>query len=313
MTTRLVFFGSGSFGLPSLDALRRTNLVEIVAVISQPDRLQGRAMKSEPTATSAWAVANQLPLFRPERIKNNLSLATEIRNLKPDMALVADFGMILPAEWLKIFPRGNINLHASLLPKYRGAAPIQTAILNGEPQSGVSFMLMDEGIDTGGVLASFPIPIGDSMTAPHLYADLAAAAARHAADILSAWLLNQISPQLQDSSQATLTKRIVRDDGHVRWDKAEIVCRQIRAYDPWPGAWTTWKGNALKILQATYQTASPMISLGTVSWMKPPQIWGIACADGWLIPQQIHFSGRKPQAAATVPGSYPDWIGAQLV
>lgn len=313
MITRVVYFGSGNFGLATLDTLRRRQIIEVVAVVSQPDRLQGRKMTPAPTPTSMWANTNDLPLFRPVSLKNNEALAQQILNLKAELALVADFGMILPANWLKMFPRGGVNLHASILPKYRGASPIQSAIINGDRHSGISFMLMDAGIDTGSVLATFPIPLSPVVTAPELYDALASLAAEHAPDVIQSWLHGQLKEHPQPIDGVTLTKKICREDGHAQWDKAETICRQIRAYNPWPGVWTTWKGSPLKILQADFLTTNTSAVTGTVAWIKPELTWGIACRDGWLRPQQIQFSGRRPQAATEIPGSYPDWIGAQLI
>lgn len=308
---RIVLFGSSAFGLPSFMALARWPTVEIAAVVSQPDRPVGRGGRSQPTPISAWAKGESLPLLVSATLKD-LSAVERLGRLGADMFLVAAYGLILPADVLRLPRRFAVNIHASLLPRHRGASPVAAAILAGDAQTGVSLMVMDEGIDTGPVIATHAAAIRPDDTTPELERRLAELAGQTIVNDLTDFLAGRRTPQPQPATGATYARRLKKDDGRAAWDSGQRLERMIRAYAPWPGVWTTWRDRTIKILQASFQPESVAASPGTVVVVTSPPGWAIACADGLLRPQRIQFAGRRPQAAASVPGSYPGFVGSRL-
>jgi methionyl-tRNA formyltransferase len=244
---RIVFFGTPLFAVASLQALLQ-NRFSVAGVVTQPDKPRGRSrseLLSPPVKVAAQSEG--LPVLQPVRPVGDVFTAS-LRRLEPDLGVVVAYGHILRPEVLSIPTRGMINVHASLLPRYRGAAPIQHAILNGETETGISIMQMEEGLDSGPIFHHLTTPIGEDETAGMLagrLADLGAAALVEALSLLSAGLAR---PQTQDHSRATYAPKLDRDLARLDWGKdAETLARQIRAFDPAPGAWTMLHGSPLKL------------------------------------------------------------------
>jgi methionyl-tRNA formyltransferase len=247
---RIVFFGTPDFAVASLRALLNGRFT-VAGVVTQPDKPQGRS-RSELVAppVKRFAEAQDLPVLQPNRPVGDV-FATSLGRLEADLGVVVAYGHILRPEILGIPPRGMINVHASLLPRYRGAAPIQHAILKGETETGISIIQMEAGLDSGPVLHHVSTPIGPEESAGDLtlrLAELGAAALVEALSLLSGGLAR---PQPQDHARATLAPKIDRSMARLVWERdAAVLARQVRAFDPSPGAWTTLKGETLKLFNA---------------------------------------------------------------
>jgi methionyl-tRNA formyltransferase len=247
---RIVFFGTPDFAVASLRALLNGRFT-VAGVVTQPDKPQGRS-RSELVAppVKRFAEAQDLPVLQPNRPVGDV-FATSLGRLEADLGVVVAYGHILRPEILGIPPRGMINVHASLLPRYRGAAPIQHAILKGETETGISIIQMEAGLDSGPVLHHVSTPIGPDESAGDLtlrLAELGAAALVEALSLLSGGLAR---PQPQDHARATLAPKIDRSMARLVWERdAAVLARQVRAFDPSPGAWTTLKGETLKLFNA---------------------------------------------------------------
>lgn len=309
MKTRIILFGSGTFGLPSFETLRSAKSNDIVAVVSQPARPVGRHRDMVDTPIAQWAQTHQLPLLTPATLRKNDDFFDRLKQLQPDSIVVADYGLIIPQRFLDLSPSGSVNIHASLLPKYRGAAPVVHAILNAEAQTGVTLMVMDAGLDTGPILVQHKMHIQPDMTAVEAEKQLSELAAAHIQTDLAAFLQHQLLPIPQSNADATLAPKISREDGLATWTSATQEYRKILAYTPWPGLWTTWKHWRIKILKATVLPGAGG-QPGRVA--VEGRSWKIACADGWLAPQEVQFSGGQPRSAEGIPHDYPGFLEARL-
>lgn len=305
---RVVVAGTSSFGLPSFTALLNAADVELVGVISQPARPLGRHQTITLSPVAQWAADHRRQLLAPNNWKQPPDLQ-QLRDWQPDLLVVASYGIIVPDSVLRIPRLGCLNIHASILPAYRGASPIAAAILNGDTATGVTFMMMDEGLDTGSIVANYSCPIQPDDTTPSLTERLAAIAAEHINDVVTGLAAGTLTPQPQPDG-ATYAKKITRADGRATWTSARLLERKTRAYAPWPGLWTTWRGQTIKLLTGRVVSGRPKEPSGTV--IRVGDDWGIACDDGIFQPDTIQFEGKKPQSAKTVLGSYPGFLGAVL-
>lgn len=243
---RIIYAGTTEFGIPTLEKLK--DKYELILIITQPDKPVGRKQILSPTPIKLWAEKNNIEIEQPEKISDN---RYQITDINPDLLLVAAYGQIIPKEILDIPKFGSINIHGSLLPKYRGATPIQTTILNGDNESGITLIKMDEKMDHGPIIAKLRILIDDNETYPSLYKKLSDLAADLVATTLPAWFSGSIKPAEQVHSMATYTKLLKRDDGKIDWTKnSKEIDRQIRALNPEPGTWTLLDGKTVKILSA---------------------------------------------------------------
>jgi methionyl-tRNA formyltransferase len=247
---RIVFFGTPAFAVASLQALIQGRFT-VAGVVTQPDKPQGRS-RSElvPPPVKVAAQSQGIPVLQPIRPAGDV-FTTSLRRLEPDLGIVVAYGHILRPEVLSIPPRGMINVHASLLPRYRGAAPVQHAILKGETETGISIMQMDEGLDSGPVLHRVATPIGPDETSGSLSNRLAEIGATALVEALSLMAGGLARPQPQDHSRATYAPKIDREMARVAWERdATTLARQVRAFDPAPGAWTMANGCMLKLFGA---------------------------------------------------------------
>jgi methionyl-tRNA formyltransferase len=247
---RLVFCGTPSFAVPTLEALLAAGH-RIALVVSQPDRPAGRDRQLTAPPVKQAALAAGLAVTQPDKIRNNAELRSQLEAIAPDAIVVVAYGRIIP-PWMLALPRlGCINLHASLLPKYRGAAPIQWAIMRGESVTGVTSMKIDEGLDTGDILLRREVPIEASDTAETLSERLSAVGAELLAVTLAKLSRGEIEPQPQDDSQATLAPILKKEDGRIAWSlPAHEIAWRVRGLRPWPGAYTSFRSKNLHIWSA---------------------------------------------------------------
>jgi methionyl-tRNA formyltransferase len=246
---RTVFLGSGAFAIPSFEALLDAGH-HVLALVSQPDKEKGRGRALAPPPLKPVAEARGIPVLQPRRVRHPEAQA-ELQRLSPDLQVVVAYGQILPRSVIDIPRLGTVNVHGSLLPRFRGAAPIQWAIASGDTQTGVTTMLIDEGLDTGPVLLARPTPIGPEETASELEARLARLGASVLLETVDGLAAGTLRPRPQDHSQATVARLLEKEDGRIDWKlPAEAIARRVRAFHPWPGAFTRFRGRTLKVLRA---------------------------------------------------------------
>src|SRR5512138_971524 len=246
---RVVFMGTPEFAVPPLAALAAAGH-ELAAVVAQPDRPAGRGQALREPATKGWARARGIPVLQPEKVRDG-RLAAELAALRPDVVCVAAYGRILGKDLLTLAPYGALNVHGSLLPRWRGAAPIQWAIASGERETGVTIMQMDEGLDTGDLLLQRALAIGPEDTAETLAPRLAALGGEALVAALALLERGALVPVRQDPAQATLAPILEKEHGRVDWTApAARIADRLRGFSPWPGAFTTLGGRTVKLLEA---------------------------------------------------------------
>jgi len=290
---RVVFFGTPAFAVPSLDALVAEG-ARVEGVVTQPDRPQGRSRsRLVPSPVKSRALELGLPLLQPERPRGDVFLAN-LRRLAPELGVVVAYGHILRHEVLAVPRLGMINVHASLLPRHRGAAPIQAAILAGDRETGVTIMKMDEGMDTGPLLRAASTPIRAGETAGELTERLAQLGAETLIEAVTLLQHGELPPVPQDDALATLAPKLTREAARIRWDQpAGAVARQIQAYDPAPGAWTGTPDGELKLFGAVpVEAQGPP---GHIVRAGPPLV--IAAREGGVAVHEIQPAGRKRMPA----------------
>jgi len=295
---KLLFMGSGSFAVPSLEALLASPSHEVVGLVTQPDKPAGRGHRLRPPPTKRVAIEHDLDVHQPAKVRHPESVEL-VRELAPECIVVVAYGQIIPKSILDIPPKGIINVHASLLPRYRGAAPIQWAIARGATGTGVSTMLMDEGLDTGAVLLQEPTPIGADETSAELEPRLAALGASLLERTLGLWEDGAIVATPQDDSEATLAPRIKKEDALVDWSlPAQVIGSHVRAFDPWPVASTTLAGTPLKIWKANLVDGTTSSRHGSVVAVRDDGIH-IACGKETILAvRDVQLSGKARMAAA---------------
>ncbi|HDQ93177.1 MAG TPA: methionyl-tRNA formyltransferase, partial [Synergistetes bacterium] len=282
---RIVFMGTAPFALPTLRSLADTE--EVIAVITQPDRPRGRGREVAPSPTKGLARDLGLEVLQPERV-NDPHFISQLEKLKPDVIVVAAFGQILTPAVLDLPPLGCINVHPSLLPKYRGAAPINWAIINGEPKTGVTTYFMDEGMDTGPILLVREIEIGADETAEELGEQLAALGGELAKETIQGLKEKGLQPIPQDEKAATYAPLLKKADGLIQWEgKADRIRNQIRGLLPWPVAFTWWEGKRMKLFRARIGdgTGAPGEITAVETGLE------VACGTGSLFIEELQLEG----------------------
>jgi methionyl-tRNA formyltransferase len=262
----LVFCGTPRFAVPTLEKLVEAGF-RVHVVVTQPDRPKGRGLELVRSPVKESALRLNLPVTQPERIKVNDEFRAQLTALKPDAIIVVGYGRIIPQWMLDLPPLGNINLHASLLPKYRGAAPIQWAIANGETVTGVTTMRIDAGLDTGDILLQQELPIAPEDTAETIAPRLASIGADLVVETLRGLEARTLHPRPQDNTQASLAPILKREDGLIDFSRSAAgIINRIRGFQPWPGAYTKFRGKTLQILKARPATdAAPLGEMHVVS------------------------------------------------
>ena len=309
---RIIFMGTPDFAVPALEKLIDGGY-EVAVVYTQPDKAAGRGRVVEEPPVKKAALRHNLTVLQPENFKS-AETKRQLLELKPDTIVVAAFGQILPRSVLEIPAFGCINIHPSLLPKYRGVAPVPAAILNGEEFTGVSIMLMDKGIDTGPVLTSVHVPVLQQDTTETLMQKLANTSAQLLLDTLPGWFRKEITPQLQNNGEATYTKMLTKEAGEIDWKLPAVqIWRQVRAYQPWPGSYTRWQGKQLKILEAVPLTGEVTGEAGTVlNVNKNEAAFGVVTGDGILGVKKVQMEGKKAVTADEFLRGQRQFIGAKL-
>ena len=289
---RTVFMGSPDFALPTLKAL--SGALPIVGVITQPDRPAGRGRVLTPPPIKVLAQSLGLPVIQPERLREPAAMEA-LRAWAPELIIVAAFGQILRPAVLELPSFGCINVHASLLPRWRGAAPIQAAILAGDDHTGVTIMRMDAGIDTGPVLSQRSLPIHPDETTATLSMRLASLGAELLLEVLPKYLQGEISPHPQPETGATYAPMLAKSAGQLDFTQPAVdLARRVRAFNPWPGAHTLWNEQLLKIHLAHATPGDCSIRQRSVRDNLP----AIGTGDGWLVLDTLQPAGKKPMSGA---------------
>ncbi|RME50948.1 MAG: methionyl-tRNA formyltransferase [Deltaproteobacteria bacterium] len=309
---RIGFFGTPDFAVPSLEALLSTPH-EVVVVATQPDRGRGRGRSVVPSPVKRVAGRHGIPILQPRRAREpGFHEALSAQGL--DLIVVVAYGLILPREILDLPPLGCINVHASLLPKYRGAAPIQWAIARGERVTGVTTMLMDAGMDTGDILLQAEEPILPRDTAATLHDRLARRGAELLLETISGCQAGTITPRKQDEAQATYAPRLEKEDGAIDWTQsAEAIDRRVRAFFPWPGTHTFWQGIRIKLIEVTpLPHERPAAPAGTVVQVERSGI-RVATGEGSLLLTTLQREGRSPLPIDRFLSGTPIRVGDRFI
>lgn len=311
---RVIYMGTPATVVPALERLCRMPEVEVVAAVTPPDRERGRGRRSEPPPVKEAALRLGIPVLQPDSLRSQ-SARNQLADLEPDVIVVAAYGKLLPPQVLELPPHGCLNLHPSLLPRHRGPSPVATAILEGDEATGVSLMLLDEGMDTGPVIAQRQYAMTGEETAGDLTDTLFDMGSKLLEESIGPWTQGELQAQPQDNSQATVSRKLERADGLADWTlPAETLARRCRAYSPWPGLYTQWEGKTLKLLEvAPY----PDCQTGTV---EPGQavavglgkVIYVATGHGMLALERVQLEGRRAINGEEFLRGYPDIREARL-
>jgi len=308
---RIVFFGTPRFGVPVLEALVQHH--QVVAVVTQPDRAagRGRALFAAPAVKQA-ALVHGLKVLQPISLRRDTEVLAWLHQMEADLFVIAAFGQILRPNVLAIPRHGCIGVHASLLPRWRGAAPIAAAILHGDAETGVSLMLTDAGMDTGPVIAQKRVPISQEDTTETLSETLSHVGAELLIETLPAWLAGNITPTPQEDSLATYAPMMNKADGIIDWQRpSEEIDRQLRAFTPWPGASTRYLGKSLRILRARpLADCGPEAIPGTV--VRLAQGIAVTTGRGLLLLEMVQLEGKKGVAAEDFARGQRQFVGSVL-
>ena len=307
---KIIFFGTPDFSVGTLEALVEAGH-EVVLAVTQPDKPKGRGGKMQFTPVKEAAMAHGIPVFQPKRVRE-ASCVEELRKYNADIMVVIAFGQILPKEILEMTPYGCVNVHASLLPKYRGAAPIQWAVIDGEKVSGVTTMQMDEGLDTGDMLLKTEIVLDDKETGGSLHDKLAEAGAGLCVETLKGLEEHTIVPQKQGDSPTAYARMLDKNLGNIDWNKsAEEIERLIRGLNPWPSAYTDWNGKVMKIWEAEVWEEDTKETAGTVVKVEKDGFL-VQTGRGLLKVTALQIPGKKRMEADAFLRGYDVKIGTVL-
>ncbi|MFC2040804.1 methionyl-tRNA formyltransferase [Chloroflexota bacterium] len=309
---RVIFMGTPEFAVSPLEHLI-LNHYQVVAVYTQPDKTTGRGRSLVSLPVKRAAVNWKLPIVQPVSFREAGAVA-QLADFRPDVVVVAAFGQILPQSVLDIPKYGCINVHPSLLPKFRGASPVAAAILAGSEFSGVSIMLMDKGLDTGPVLARAQVSISAQDTTASLTAKLSLIAAQLLLEVLPCWGRGEITPKPQDEAEATYTSMLSRQDSEIDWHLSAVeIWRRVRAFQPWPGCYTGWQGRQLKIIEAVPLSGEEKPDVGqVVALNQGGAVVGVNTGDGILGLLRVQLEGKQAMSAAEFLRGQRQFIGAVL-
>jgi methionyl-tRNA formyltransferase len=304
----IVFFGTANFALPILEQLNQHYGVK--AVITTPDAKVGRKQLLQESPVALLAKNLKISTIKPENLKNNKQFLAELQNYQPDLFVVVAYGKFLPAELIEFPKYKTINIHASLLPRYRGASPIQFALWNGDAQTGTSIMLMAPELDAGPILAQKSLPIDPHDNYLTLSGKLAKLSVELLIPTIDGYVGGSIQPQPQDENTVTWSRQITKDDGKIDWaTPAQKIYNQFRALHSWPGIWTTWNGQTLKITDCT-------VAEGNDSEHNPGTVTAggkIVCGDNSLLQlNSVQLAGKNETDIKSFLNGYKNFIGSNL-
>lgn len=303
---KIVFMGTPDFAVPALKALIAAH--EVIGVVTQPDRPAGRKSQIQAPPVKKTAEAHHIPVFQPEKIRTPDAIET-LKQWSPDVFVVAAFGQILPQNVLDIPPHGSLNIHASLLPRWRGAAPIHAAIRAGDAETGITIMKMDAGLDTGPMLTQRSTPITAQDTSQTLHDTLARIGAELLLDTLPDYLAGKIPPQIQDEALMTYAPAINKAEGNIDWTQdAASIERLVRAFTPWPGTFTFWNGQQLKILAGEIGTGQHQAG---EAFLQGDRL-AIGTGDGLFYPTRLQLAGRSAVSVEEFLRGRAEIVQAQL-
>ena len=306
--------GTPDFAVPVLDALCSSGH-DVAAVYTRPDRPAGRGRRLSPPPVKVYAEQHGLPVLQPASLRQEGALET-LSSLGPQAMVVAAYGRILPPEMLRVAPLGVLNVHPSLLPRYRGPSPVTEAILDGESKVGVTVMLLDEGMDTGPILARRETHVFPEEAADQLTRRLFALGAELLAEVLPAWEAGEIKPVPQSEDEASVTRLYNREDGEIDWSlPAEHLARRLRALHPWPGCFTHWEGRLLKVIRGrALEEDAVGAAIGQVIAPGKAGAYavGVATEKGVLVLDEVQLEGRRPQPIGEFLRGQPHFRGAAL-
>jgi methionyl-tRNA formyltransferase len=309
---RVLFMGTPEFAVPPLEKLAQEGYT-VAGVYTQPDRPsgRGRSLLESPVKTAALRMG--LPVVQPASLKESEAVE-KLAGIKPDVVVVVAFGQILPQAVLDIPRYGCLNVHPSLLPRYRGASPVAAAILAGDEETGVTFMLLDSGLDTGPILAQEKMAISPHDTTGSLSARLSHMAAEMLPGVLGRWTAGEITPQPQREAGATYSGAIKKEDGELDWRlPADDIWRRVRAYQPWPGAFTTWGGRRLEIKEAVALPAQGEHKPGqVVALEREGAAFGVSTGEGTLRVIKVQLQGKQAMPAVDFLRGQRQFMGTVL-
>jgi len=308
--------GTPEFGVPCLEHLI-LNQYQVVAVYTQPDKPAGRGRAPVSSPVKGAALRWKLPVLQPASLKSEEAVV-QLAEFHPDVIIVAAYGQILPQSVLDIPKYGCINVHPSLLPRFRGASPVAAAILAGDDFTGVSIMLMEPGLDTGPILARAQIPVSARDTTGSLTDKLSQVGARLLQEVLLRWLRGELTPQPQNEDKATYSSPITKGEGEVNWHlPAKDIWRRVRAFQPWPGCYTRWRGKRLEIIEAVPLPQTGTFGVGQVVALPPdlgmPEAaFGVCTGAGILAVLRVQLEGKRAMSAAEFLRGQRQFIGVIL-
>lgn len=310
----LVFMGTPDFAVPVLDGLVQAGY-SIGGVYTQPDRPTGRGQITEPSPVKQYAANVGLSIYQPHTWQSSETIR-ELLSINPEIIVVAAYGSILPRDAVNSPTHSFINVHPSLLPKYRGPAPVVSALLDGVSTTGVSLIVLEEKVDAGPVIAQRSVNVEESDTTEVLTNRLFVEGAKLLTEILPKWLAGEITPQNQDDKAATTTRKLVKRDGELDWSRSQAhIWRQVRAMDPWPGAYSFWRGQQIKILEVSPTEISGDGLHGRVVIVSNNKEFriGVIAGDGKILElHKVQLAGRRPLHLTDFIQGHPDFVYSQL-
>ena len=308
---RVLFYGSPDFAVPTLQALIDSPYRPI-AVVTQPDSRAGRGRKLKPPPVKALAADFGIPAIQPAKLSDRAAIA-QIASLQPDLQIVVAYGQIIPSAILELPRCGTLNVHASLLPRWRGASPIPAAILHGDTETGVTIMLVDETEDTGDILCQRVTTIGPTEHAGQLSDRLAQFGAELLLETIPDWLAGTISPAPQDAALATRARRIAKSQGRIDWSQAaDQIARHVRAYTPWPAATTTLNGDMIRITAASVGAMSSDHNAAPGTIVAGDQALHVVCGEGVLAVNRLQRAGRRELDAEAFARGLANLVGQRF-
>ena len=286
---------------------------EVIGVYTQPDRETGRGKRLAAPPAKGFAVERGLAVFQPASLRRDAGARHQLAALSPDVIVVAAYGLFLPGDTLAMPRLRCLNVHPSLLPKYRGASPVVAAILSGDAVTGVTIMQVDEEMDSGPILAQRETLVGPAESAGDLTARLFEMGSSLLVDVLPRWDRGEIQAQPQDQSQATVTGRLAKGEGEIDWSlPAADIARRVRAHNPWPGSYTYWRGRLFKVIEASAQQPAPGQPSSPGLVVSRPDGIGVVTGEGVLALRRVQLEGRPAVSASDFVLGYPEFAGATL-